>query len=142
MKIGLDADVVIQLISKEADRHSATMAGLARHRDAGDEFILAENVLLEAFAVLSRAPKPTGIHPSEAVRALHDLFGQATTAPIPRGLALEAIRHTFDRGFAGGRVYDAAIALAAYEAGAQLLLTWNVKHFISVAPVGLEVRHP
>jgi hypothetical protein len=49
---------------------------------------------------------------------------------------------TVDRGFAGARVFDVAIALAAYEAGARFLLTWNVRHFISIAPVGLEIRQP
>jgi hypothetical protein len=82
MKIGLNADEVVDLIAKESARHVATATCLARHRDAGDEFILAENVLLEAFGVLTRTPKPTGIYPSEAVRALHDLFGQTITAPI------------------------------------------------------------
>lgn len=58
------------------------------------------------------------------------------------GLAWDTIHHTLRRGFAGARVYDAVIALAAYEAGARLLLTWNVRHFISVALVGLEIRQP
>jgi hypothetical protein len=45
-------------------------------------------------------------------------------------------------GLQEGASTDAAIALAIYEAGARMLLTWNVKHFIAVAPVGLEIRHP
>jgi predicted nucleic acid-binding protein len=110
--------------------------------DAGDETILVENVLLEAFAVLTRAPKPTRLPPHEAVRSLQESFGGAITVPIRRRLAWDTIHHTLSRGFAGARVYDAAIALAAYEAGARLLLTWNVRHFISIAPVGLEIRHP
>ena len=58
------------------------------------------------------------------------------------GLPWETIRHTLDRGCSGGRVYDAVIALATYEAGARLRQTWNVRHFLTVAPVGLEIRQP
>jgi len=42
----------------------------------------------------------------------------------------------------GGIVYDAAIAEAAFAAGATVLLTWNPKDFLRVAPHGLEVRQP
>jgi predicted nucleic acid-binding protein len=142
MKISLDADVVVEIVSKDSERHAVTFACYERHRQAGNEIILVENVLLEAFHVLSSAPKPTGVPPREAVQLLQYDFGDAITAPVRRGLAWDTIHHTLGRGFAGGRVFDAAIALAAYEAGARLLLTWNVRHFISIAPVGLEIRQP
>ncbi len=45
-------------------------------------------------------------------------------------------------GLGGGRVYDAAIAQCVAEAGATLLLTWNTKHFLPIAPAGLDVREP
>jgi len=47
-----------------------------------------------------------------------------------------------DRGIAGGAVYDAAIAHAAFGAGARTLLTLNRTHFERVAPAGLEVVEP
>lgn len=142
MKIGLNTDVVVELLSKDSERHARTFACYEEHRRAGDEIILVENVLLEAFRVLTGAPKPTGMPPREAVQLLQDDFGDVITAPIRRGLAWDTMHHTVGRGFSGGRVFDAAIALAAYEAGARLFLTWNVRHFISVAPVGLEIRQP
>jgi predicted nucleic acid-binding protein len=42
----------------------------------------------------------------------------------------------------GGILYDAVIAHAAFNAGAGVLLTWNVRDFIRIAPVGLEVMTP
>jgi predicted nucleic acid-binding protein len=140
MKIGLDADFMVDLIAENSPRHPATLACYEKHRDAGDEFILAENALMEAFAVLSGAP--FGIAPREAVRLLEHDFGDTITVPIRRGLAWDTIHHVIARGFAGRRIYDAAIALAAFEAGATVFLTWNVRHFITVAPAGLEIRQP
>lgn len=143
MKVGIDADVVVHLIARVSpERHETTRVCYQEHRRAGDEFIIPENVLLEAFSVLSRSPKPVGASPSDALRLLELNFGDAITVPIRSGLAWDALHHTLGRGFAGSRVFDAAIALAAYEAGARLLLTWNVRHFVSIAPVGLEVREP
>ena len=73
---------------------------------------------------------------------LYESFGKATIAPLRPGSGWDIIRFTLSHGFWGGRVYDTAIALATFEAGARLLLTWNVKHFHAVAPFGLEVREP
>ena len=42
----------------------------------------------------------------------------------------------------GGGVYDAAIAQCAARAGASVLLTWNAKHYLPIAPTGLDVREP
>ena len=81
-------------------------------------------------------------------RALEELEPVEDSLPEAIRLQLKlpdrwtAIRHTLSCGFWGGRIYDAAIALATFEAGARLLLTWNVKHFHAVAPFGLEVREP
>jgi predicted nucleic acid-binding protein len=45
-------------------------------------------------------------------------------------------------GLGGGRVYDAVIAQCVLEAGATVLLTWNMKHFLPIAPAGLDVMEP
>jgi predicted nucleic acid-binding protein len=43
---------------------------------------------------------------------------------------------------AGGLVYDAVIARSIFNAGARVLLTWNVQDFLQVAPAGLEIITP
>jgi predicted nucleic acid-binding protein len=142
LKVALDTNVLVQLFSAGSERHVETRTRYQELRQSGTEFVLAENVLLEAFSVLSRSPKPVGIPPKEAELLLAEHFRDAVIAPLKPGFAWEAVRHTLSRGFWGGRVWDTAIALAVYEAGARLLLTWNVRHFLTVAPVGLDVREP
>lgn len=142
MRVGLDSDVIIELVSEAGTRHEATHASYETLVASGTEFVVTDHALLEAFSVLSRSPAPVGVAPKEAERMLKETLGGHIIAPIRAGLAWETIRHTLDRGFAGGRVYDAVIALATYEAGARLLLTWNLKHFLTIAPAGLEIRQP
>ena len=142
MKVGLDTNILVELLTRNSVRHVSTRACYERHRKAGVEFVVTGHALLEAFSVLSRSPKPVGVPPLEAERLLREGFGNATIAPFGSGLAWDAIRHTLSQGYWGGRVYDAAIALSTYEAGARLLLTWNVRDLHAVAPVGLEVRQP
>lgn len=46
------------------------------------------------------------------------------------------------RSLGGGLVYDAIIADSCVQAGAKVLLTWNVRDFLRVTPPGLEIRQP
>jgi predicted nucleic acid-binding protein len=140
--VGLDSNILIELVLKTAKKHDRTARAYNALAAEGAEFVIADHVLLEAFSVMSRSPFPVGVAPRVAERILKDSFGSAVIAPLRPGLAWETIRHTLVHGFWGGRVYDAAIALTIYEAGARVFLTWNTRHFLTIAPVGLEVRSP
>jgi len=39
-------------------------------------------------------------------------------------------------------LYDAIIAQCCLDAGAELLITWNVRYFLRVAPPALQIREP
>jgi predicted nucleic acid-binding protein len=142
MKVGLDSSFIIHLLRHGSPQHRATLECYQKLKDDGATFVVCDHALLESFSVMSRSPAPTGLPAGEAERVLREGCGHMEIAPIRPGLGWDTIRHTLSRGYWGGRVYDAVIALAVYEAGARLLLTWNVRHFLTVAPVGLEVREP
>jgi predicted nucleic acid-binding protein len=134
--------VLVELLSRHSGRHPATRSAYEEFRRMGAEFLLADHVLLEAFSVLSRSPRPIGIPPRDAERLLLEHFRDAIIAPLRPGLAWDTISQTLSRGCWGGRVYDTLIAMVVFEAGAEVLLTWNTRHFRSIAPAGLEVREP
>jgi hypothetical protein len=113
-----------------------------RHLAEGSEFVLADHAVIETFSVLTRAPQPHRLAPRDAEGYLRQHFGGLRLASLDKGYAWDVIRHTLDRGYWGGRVHDAEIAMASYRAGARLLLTWNLRDFLTVAPVGLEIRTP
>jgi predicted nucleic acid-binding protein len=84
----------------------------------GREVALSGHALAETYAVLTRLPGDLRLEPVDAVR----LIGERFAAP----LTLDAERfHTLPEslarlGIAGGAVYDALVALAAAEHGAEL----------------------
>jgi hypothetical protein len=73
---------------------------------------------------------------------LENFSKNAETPNLAPSMIWSAIRETVLRDLGGGRVYDTTIAVSTFQAGATLLLTWNVKDFLSVAPAGLEIREP
>src|SRR5579871_123732 len=142
LRVGLDSSVLIELVSKAGLRRDRTVRTCESLEADGAEFVVTDHTVLEAFSVLSRSPAPIGIEPKLAEWLLKERLKAVAIAPMRAGFAWDTIRHTLAHGFWGGRVYDAAIALSSYEAGARMFLTWNTRRFRSIAPVGLEVREP
>ena len=101
------------------------------------------HAILECFAVLTRLPAPYRSMPEAAKLALEESFSRsALIAEMSPPEVWSAIDVVCRLGLGGGWGYDAAIAHCAARAGATVLLTWNAKHFLPIAPVGLEVREP
>ncbi len=93
---------------------------------------MVQQALLESYLVLTRGPAPLRHHPDVAYQMLHVTYG----ACIVIGTSSPDIwRFLSERDFrtAGGRLYDALIAVTAIENGADQLLTFNRKHFEAFA---------
>lgn len=81
--------------------------------------------------------------PENVNQALRQTFGRkAIIAGMGAEAGWGAVGMLSRLGTGGGRVYDAAIAQCAAEAGATVLLTWNTKDFLAVRPAGLDIREP
>jgi predicted nucleic acid-binding protein len=117
--------------------------GYERRLADGQRVVIAVHALLECFSVLTRMPSPFRTAPETAERALATYFRDgAEICGLDPEDCWSAITELARYGRGGGRIYDAVIALSTYRAGASLLLTWNVRDFLLVAPPGLEVREP
>jgi predicted nucleic acid-binding protein len=105
--------------------------------------VICAQVLLESFAVLTRLPAPYRIPLRQAERLLAANFSEVVAVC---GVLDSDLWTTLDRAAerqaGGGKVYDTIIAQATARAGASVLLTWNVRDFLAVAPPGLEIRAP
>jgi predicted nucleic acid-binding protein len=47
---------------------------------------------------------------------------------------LTTIQHIADRGLTSGKIYDALLLACALKSGAEIIYTWNLKHFRAIAP--------
>lgn len=142
-RIGLDSSFLIPLLSGWHEHHSRTLARYEQFLEDRDDLIVPVQGLLECYSVLTRLPVPYRSTPEAVKQAIEASFYRTATivglTPHTAWSAIDALSHL---GLGGGRVYDAAIAGCVAEAGAKVVFTWNVKHFLSIAPPGLEVRSP
>jgi predicted nucleic acid-binding protein len=100
----------------------------------------AVHSLAELYATLTAMPGPRARHPDDVRRAVE----RATTLFTPVSLTvkeyLTVIHRTADERARSGQVYDALILKAAEKSGADVIYTWNLKHFQALAPDSIADR--
>jgi predicted nucleic acid-binding protein len=142
-RIALDSSYLIALLCDWHAHHHRTLRSYQHWRDRAERVILPVHSILEAYSVLTRMPAPYRLPPDIAWQTIRDNFARtAILVGVKTGGVWEWMGSLADLRVGGGQVYDALIAWCAVEAGAAVLLTWNVRHFAAVAPPNLEVREP
>ena len=143
LKVGWDTSCLVPLLITEHGFHGPTRAEWERLRAGDSQFVVSCHALLECFSVLTRMPAPYRRPPPVAERLLRDNFAsQAEIPDLGPGLLWPWLQELAANGISGGSIYDAVIARSTFEAGAGVLLTWNLDDFLRVAPAGLEVLTP
>lgn len=103
----------------------------------------AVRCLLETFSVLTRLAAPFRVAPHIARAAVEAALPEDTlfVAIVPED-CFAAMRVVESQSLAGGKVYDAAIVHCASRAGATVLLSFDAKDHLRIAPPHLEVVVP
>ena len=136
-----DTSCLVAAVCSWHEHHAATCADLARRWKRGEELALAAPAVIEAFAVLTRLPPPHRLKARDALAVLEGSFGTAEVVAMTGGETWPFLRALPDAGIAGGSTYDALLAACARKARADVILTWNRRHFERVAE-GVEIASP
>jgi predicted nucleic acid-binding protein len=111
--VALDTSVAIPLLVQTHRAHAAVV----RWWD-DREIVLSGHALAETYSVLTRLPGDLRVAPADAARLLSERFAQPLLlGPEVAGRLPDVLSQL---GIAGGAVYDALVALAAAEHGADL----------------------
>lgn len=142
-KFALDTSCLVALLAEWHDRHRSTVAEYEARTKRGQRLVIAGHAVLECFSVLTRLPAPLSASPAVVEQVLLPyLSNGAEVAGMSAAACRFALREFARRGIGGGRIYDGIIALCSFQAGARELLTWNLNHFLPLAPPGLTVLEP
>ena len=133
---------MVPLVSEWHQHHERTTRDYRARLARGEMAVIAIHALLESYSVLTRLPHPVHTAPDVAERVLTRYFDGVEIAGIAPESAWLAIRSLAALDMGGGRVYDALIAATVVRAGASVFVTWNVRHFLALAPLGLDIRQP
>ncbi len=144
MRVLFDTSTLVAAMVEDHPQHDRCLPWLQRARKGDFDFLVAAHSLAELFAVLSSWPSRPRLSPSIAARLVREnVSAVARVVTLSAGDYEAVVRDVAEKGLAGGVVYDALIARAAYKAGAERLLTLNPRHFLRVWPeAGRVVASP
>lgn len=129
--IGVDTSVAVPLLVQTHQAHAAVVRWWD-HR----ELALSGHALAETYSVLTRLPGDLRLSPADAARLLSERFAQPL---LLRPKVARRVPEVLSRlGIAGGAVYDALVALAAAEHGADLA-TRDARARSTYETVGVQV---
>jgi predicted nucleic acid-binding protein len=111
--IAVDTSVAVPLLVRTHQHHRAVVDWWA-----GRDLALSGHALAETYSVLTRLPGDLRLAPEDAARLIKARFVAPFLLSNAKARTIPAVLSRL--GIAGGAVYDALVALAAVEHGADL----------------------
>jgi predicted nucleic acid-binding protein len=138
----VDTSCMIAAVCTWHEHHAAAAGEIERRLGRRERMAIPAPALVEAYAVLTRLPAPHRLAPADAWTLVNTNFVQGRRAvALTSRMYTDVLNDLVRRALAGGRAYDAVIAACARHAGADVLLTFNTRHF-DPAPIGVLVIEP
>ena len=129
--LALDTSVAVPLLVQTHRAHAAVVRWWG-----GREVALSGHALAETYSVLTRLPGDLRLAPADAARLLGERFAEPLVLGSEICVRLPDVLGRFR--IAGGAVYDALVALAAAEHGAELA-TRDARAKTTYQTVGVRV---
>jgi len=130
------------MASKTHPDHAAAARELGARLDNGETMIIPGHCLVECYSVLTRMPPDRRVQAREAFNFLSDFASSGDVVALSGQNYLPVLESAVAAGISGGRIYDALIAEAARLGKADVLLTFNLRHFAGLphSPSALAPR--
>ena len=94
----------------------------------------ALHTLAEVYASMTALPVKDVIPPEQVLLFVQEVRDRFTIVTLDESEYFGTIQETASRGFASGRVYDALLLRCAAKVKAEVVYTWNLKHFKAIDP--------
>ena len=94
----------------------------------------AIHTFAEVYATMTAIPHRPALPPEQVWRFIESLQDRLTPIVLNSEEYLRTIEKTADRSLTSGKIYDALLLACAAKSEAQIIYTWNLKHFHSIAP--------
>ena|SRR5580704_7011934 len=141
MKEFLDTSVLVAAFWRGHPQHDASLklVSAANKRKS----TCAAHTLAEVFATMTALPMKEMIPPDQALLFVEEIRDRFTIVTLTEDEYYGTIEQAAGRGLTSGRIYDALLLRCAAKVKAEVIYTWNLKHFRSIDPQLAErVRTP
>lgn len=141
MRVFLDTSVMVATFLGDHPHHERSLslfAGLNKKVS-----FTAVHCVTEVYSTLTRHPGKQRAGADQALLFVADVRERLTLVSMEAEDQERMLETAARLGIVGGGIYDAAIGQCALKAKAQMLYTWNLKHFLRLEPrVAAMARTP
>jgi predicted nucleic acid-binding protein len=134
-----DSSVLIPVFYADHSHHAASAAVFLTARK--EDSFCALRTFGEVYAVLTGMPLRPRISGKDGVAILNQIRQRLTLVSLTEDEYFSALEKV-SASIIGGAAYDALIARCAVKAGAEVLLTWNLRDFTRFWEVAHIVKTP
>jgi len=132
MKEFFDTSVLVASFWRGHRDHEASLRRVAAANKKKSACAL--HTLAEVYASMTALPVKDVIPPDQALLFVQEVRDRFSVITINESEYYETIQQAGQRGFISGRIYDALLLACAAKAKAEVIYTWNVKHFKAIDP--------
>ncbi len=136
MKAFFDTSVLLLVFLEDHEHHEASLKVFLKAKKATGCF--GAHSLAELYATATRLPGKQRMSGEHVVLFLEDLTSRLNVIALNASEYLHAVQAAARNNVAGGAIYDALLAQCALKGGADVIYTWNVRHF---QLLGADVRN-
>ena len=141
MKAFIDTSVLVAAFRGDHVHHERSLRVFAP--STAKDAACSLHTLAELFAVLTALPVKPPVSPEHAMLFLDDIRARLTPISLDSQDYYQTLRAAANQGLTGGRIYDALLLRCAKKCNAQIIYTWNVRHFEAIAPdLAARMRTP
>ncbi len=142
MKALFDTSVLVPTFLGDHEHHEASLDVFLRFEKR--QACCAAHSLAEVYATFTRMPGKYRVSCEQAMLFLAEIRQRLTLVALDGDEYYATVEQASALGVMGGTVYDALLARCALKARAEILYTWNVKHFqqLGLKEVVKRIRTP
>lgn len=127
MRALLDSSVLVPVFVGDHPHHKASLDIFLRF--GRRQSCCAAHSLAEVYATVTRLPGKYRVSAEQALLFLREIRDRLTTVTLNDEEYYAAMERASACGVVGGAIYDVLVANCALKARAEVIYTWNVRHF-------------
>jgi predicted nucleic acid-binding protein len=132
----LDTSVLVAVFRRNHVHHERSLQRFVEARQ--EHSTCAIHSLAEFYATLSALPDKPTLPPEQVFLFIQEIHQRLSPIVLDAEEYLQTIQRTSESGLTSdltsGKIYDALLLACAAKSKAQVIYTWNLKHFHSIAP--------
>lgn len=141
MKVFFDTSALVPVFYGDHVHHAASLARFIQF-DKGTG-CCAGHSLVEVYSTLTRMPGRHRISADQAMLFIGSLRDRLSIVALNGDEYAGALQTAAGLGVVGGGIYDALLAHCAIKAGAEVIYSWNTRHYALCGPeVTRRLRTP